>query len=235
MQIRLAFKNSDVLVFDKPAGLPVHEGTATKKTLTQFIIKKYPEIKNVGPSASLRASSFRPGIVHRLDKDTSGVLIVARNQNSFLHLKKEFKERRAKKVYLALVYGIVKKDKDIIARKISRSKKDFRKKGIFGEGREAITRFEVLKRFKDFTLLKVMPETGRQHQIRIHLASIGHPIVGDRVYGFKRQKPHIGLSRQFLHAYSLTIKLPSNETKTFQADLPKDLKNILRNLEKIRQ
>lgn len=242
MAPKLVFENKDVLVFDKPAGLLVHKGTGAEKTLVDFIIKKYPEVKGVGENPD------RPGIVHRLDKDTSGILIVARNQKSFFHLKNQFKNRLAKKTYLALVHGRMKKDKDIIARKIGRSKKDFRKKGIFGEGREAITRFEVLKRFvsapkfrqrrnfgagaNGYTFLKVMPETGRQHQIRIHLFSYGHPIAGDKVYKFKRQKPPQGLKRQFLHAASLAIKLPSGKTKTFKAELPDDLKSVLEKLSK---
>lgn len=221
---KLVFKNKDILVFDKPAGLPVHRGVGTQKTLTDFIVKNYPEVKKVG-------SPLRSGIVHRLDKDTSGILIVARKKNAFKCLKREFKERRAKKVYLALVHGIVKKECDIIARRIGRSKRDFRKRAAGGpSAREALTRFSVKKRFKDFTLLEVMPETGRQHQIRIHLSSYGHPIAGDKVYKFKRQKPLSGLKRQFLHASELAIKLPGGKIKTFKASLPKDLKSALTHL-----
>jgi len=234
---KLVFKNKDVLVFNKPAGLPVHKGIGTQKTLIDFIIKSYPEVKKVG-------NPQRPGIVHRLDKDTSGILIVARSKGAFKHLKREFKERRVKKIYLALVHGRVKKDRDIIAKKIGRSRQNFKKRAVLGSAaREAITRFEVIKRFtpaptsakrqklvRGYTLLKVMPETGRQHQIRIHLTSYGHPIAGDKVYKFKRQKHLPGLKRQFLHASELTIKLPDGKTKTFKAKLPKDLKNALKSL-----
>lgn len=169
--ISIIYEDKDVLVVDKPAGLMVHgDGRSDEPTLTSFLIDKYPSIKDVGEHED------RPGIVHRIDKETSGVLIVAKTQDAFLHLKKQFKEREVKKEYRAFVYGEMKLDKDVIDRPIGKSKGDFRlwsaQRGTRGLMREAVTEYEVLNRENGFTYVSVYPKTGRTHQIRTHWKSV---------------------------------------------------------------
>ena len=176
----------------------------------------------------------RPGIVHRLDRETSGVIVIAKTQESFLNLKKQFQERKIEKKYNAFVYGALKEEKGIIDRPIGKSKSDFRQwsaqRGARGELREALTHYKVLEKNKDFTYVEVTPKTGRTHQIRVHLASIGHPLAGDKLYGFKNQQTPKGLNRHFLHASSLRIPMPDGSTKKFISELPKDLNDILKEL-----
>lgn len=174
--------------------------------------------------------------VHRLDKDTSGVLLVAKNDEALEFLQKQFQERKVEKKYLALVVGNLKNDGGLIKTLLGRSPKDRRKQKVFlpqepgAEGkREAVTKYKVLERFKDYTLIEAKPRTGRKHQIRAHLAYLGHPIAGDKMYGFKNQLCPKGLKRQFLHSGYLKIKLPNGETREFKSELPKDLKQCLPN------
>jgi 23S rRNA pseudouridine1911/1915/1917 synthase len=227
-EIKIIYEDDDIIAVNKPAGLLVH-GVNLKsqksnfKSLADWLLKKYPEIKNVGEDPK------RPGIVHRLDKDTSGVLLVAKNQKSFDRLKSQFQDRKIRKTYLVLVDGIIKDNLGIIDLPIGKSKKDFRKKeahpeaGLRGRVREAITEYKVLKRFKKFTLVEVFPKTGRTHQIRVHFKAIGHPVVGDKLYGPKEAP----LDRQFLHANSLELTLLGGARIKLEADLPEDLKNFL--------
>ena len=190
--------------------------------------------------------------VHRLDKDTSGILLIAKNDNALEFLQKQFKERRVKKKYLALVVGNLKnegvgeEDKSssspfansrVIETLIGRSPKDRRKQKVYllhdprAEGkRMAVTKYKVLKRFENYDLIEVEPKTGRKHQIRTHLAYLGHPIAGDKLYGFKNQLTPKGLKRQFLHASYLKINLPNGEIREFKSALPNDLKLCLQNL-----
>ncbi len=243
--IKIIYEDENILAVNKPAGLVVHG----PDSLVDWLLKNYPEIKEVGEDAS------RPGIVHRLDKDTSGVILVAKNQKSFEYLKEQFsapslelkkegrdlalggQNRKIKKNYLVLVDGIIKENSGIINLPIAKSKNDFRKKEArpevrlrgfeVGLQREAITEYKVLKKFDKFTLLEAYPKTGRTHQIRVHFKAIGHPIVGDKLYGKKEQI----LSRQFLHAKSLEfINLDGSRIK-LEADLPDDLKNFLNMLD----
>jgi len=215
-EVKIIYEDKDVLAINKPAGLLVHG----PNSLVDWLLKKYPEIKDVGED------SIRPGIVHRLDKDTSGVLLVAKNQKAFEYLKEQFQNRKIKKKYIALVEGNIKDSNGIIDLPIGKSKKDFRKKSstgkIVGKIREAITEYKVLKRFKNFTLVEVFPKTGRTHQIRVHFKAINHPVAGDKLYG--RQN---NLNRQFLHASSLEFNLPNGARIKLEADLPEDLKNFL--------
>ena len=175
-----------------------------------------------------------PKRVHRLDKDTSGILLVAKNDKALEFLQKQFAERKVEKKYLALVVGNLKNKDGVIETFLGRSPKDKRKQKVYlphepsAKGkREAITKYGVLQRFKDYDLIGVEPKTGRKHQIRTHLAYSGHPIAGDKLYGFKNQPCPKGLTRQFLHANYLKIKLPNGETKEFQSELPKDLKDVI--------
>ena len=173
---------------------------------------------------------YRPGIVHRLDKDTSGVIVVAKNQKTFLYLKEQFKGREVKKIYRAIVYGKVKSDRGTIDRPLGRSPKDFRQWSAHftarGEKREAVTEYKVLKRFKtkegEFSYLEIYPRTGRTHQIRAHLKFINHPVVCDKLYSGKRHCA-LKLKRPALHALSISFKLPGGKNITCKAELPKDI------------
>ena len=244
MDLRILYEDSDVLVVDKPAGIVVFpEGPAFAKssagkanskenTLIDHLIEKFPELKNVGEAP-------RYGIVHRLDKDTSGLLLVAKTPEALIFLQKQFKNREVEKKYMALVTGAIDQENGVIHTFIARSKSDPRKQKATWlqdakpEGkREAISEYKVLKRFASYTLLEVKIKTGRKHQIRCHLAYIHHPIAGDRLYGFKDSPLPEGLTRQFLHASYLKIALPSGQMKEFNSDLPEDLKLIISNLKK---
>jgi len=175
--------------------------------------------------------------VHRLDKDTSGVLLVAKNDESLEYLQKQFQERTTAKKYLALVTGHLKNREGTIEVLLGRSPQDRRKQKAYlsqepgaKNKREAITKYKVLQRFKDYDLIEAKPETGRKHQIRAHFSYLGHPIAGDKLYSFKNAPVPKGLTRQFLHASYLKVKLPGGETKEFKSDLPEDLKEVLEKL-----
>ncbi len=224
VHMKVIFEDNDILLVDKPAGLLVHPvNKSQKNTLVEQILSYCPKIKDVGDN------SLRPGIVHRLDKDTSGLMIIAKNNSAFEYLKKQFQERKVVKKYLALVIGRVKDKKGTITKAISLSKKDHKKRSALldSKSKRAWTEYKVLKRFKNYTLLEVNPKTGRTHQIRVHLASIGHPIAGDKQYKFKRQPELVGLKRQFLHAAYLKFRLPDGKVKAFKSELPDDLKDAL--------
>lgn len=233
LEPKIIYEDKNQLAINKPAGLLVHRAPQTKggvSCLTDWLIKKYPNIKKVGDEPILR-----PCIVHRLDRETSGILMVAKTQPAFDFLKKQFQEREVKKTYVALVFGNLKKDKDIIDLSIGKSKKDFRKfitgdraRGIL---REAVTEYKVIERFKGYTLVEVYPKTGRTHQIRVHMKAIGHPIVGDSLYAPKNVKHPLGLTRHFLHAKSLEIVLFEGGKIKIEADLPECLSKALAKLE----
>ncbi len=226
------YEDNDVLAINKPAGLLVHRANAedTSWTLVDALLKRNPEIAGVG-----EAPEERPGIVHRLDKTASGVMIVAKNQSAFEHLKRQFTDRLAKKEYLALVYGKMEQAAGEINFRIGRSKRSGKMVAMpedSEEGREAITLYDVLEEYPTTSLLKVQIKTGRTHQIRAHMQAVDHPIVGDPLYKKKLMKNinHIELDRIFLHAAKLTIELPNGETKTFETPLPDDLQNLLETL-----
>ncbi|HEY4506147.1 MAG TPA: RluA family pseudouridine synthase [Candidatus Paceibacterota bacterium] len=251
---KIIYEDADVLVLDKPAGLVVHaDGKSTEPTLADWVLSKYPETKNVGEPLVIGEQTFhRPGIVHRLDKDTSGVIVVAKNQKAYQFLKQQFQDRKIEKKYLALVWGSFNEDEGTINKPIGKSAKDFRLKsaerGARGELREAETHWKVIKQYKHtnklenvgMTLLEVTPKTGRTHQIRVHMKAISHPIVCDKLYAPNRACPigaprHLSsgqptLARQALHAARLTIKLSDGEEKTFEAPLPPDFKGLLEQL-----
>lgn len=238
IKLNIIYEDANVIVINKPAGLSVHPrqdknglplSSEINSTLVSGLLAYYPAIATVGDSPSLR-----PGLVHRLDKDTSGVMITAKNQKSFEWLKKQFKERQTAKRYLALVHGSLKEKRGEIKTLLARGTENPTKQKVSKQnGKEAITKYKVLKEFKDFTLVEASPQTGRLHQIRVHLAHLGHSVVGDTKYGDKRLSSPPGLARQFLHAQKLEIALPDGQKKTFQAPLESDLQAILTTLEKI--
>ncbi|MGA2417911.1 MAG: RluA family pseudouridine synthase [Candidatus Staskawiczbacteria bacterium] len=230
MDIKIIYEDNDVLVVDKPAGMVVFpEGQTKENTLIEALVEKYPELKNVGEAP-------RYGIVHRLDKDTSGILLVAKSNEALIFLQKCFKNREVEKKYVCLVEGNIKDDKGEIKTLIGRAPGDKRKQKAYplneiGPGRrEAITEYKVLERFKDYTLLEVEIKTGRRHQIRCHFSYLHHPIAGDKLYSFKNSKIPDGLTRQFLHSAYLKIQLPSKEIKEFKSELPEELKQVINNL-----
>ncbi len=199
------------------------------------IIYEDENIQVVKKPAGISIDKFEKP-AHRLDKDTSGVLLLAKDDKTLEFLQKQFKERKAKKKYLALAVGNLKNKQAKIETLLGRSPKDRRKQKVYlshdpkAKGkRTAITEYKVLQRFKNYDLIEVEPQTGRKHQIRVHLAYLGHPIAGDKMYGFKNQPCPKGLSRQFLHSSFLRIELPSGEIKEFESALPKNLKQCLPN------
>jgi len=230
-EIEIIFEDKNLLVINKPAGLVVHaDGRTEEKTLVDWILSKYPDIKEVGEPTTLSTGAvlYRPGIVHRLDRDTSGVMVIAKTQDQFMDLKRQFQERETSKIYRAFVYGVVKEEDGIIDRPISRSRKDFRlwsaQRGGRGEARNAVTHYKVLARGDDVSYIEAVPKTGRTHQIRVHFKAINHPIVADVLYAPKRD-PILGFKRLALHSCSLSIILQNNEEMTFIAPLPADFKH----------
>jgi len=219
MKIPIIYEDENILVIDKPSDLLVHP-TGNSKS----------EIRN--PKPTLIDFFPKAKLVHRLDRDTSGLLLLAKNEKTQNWLKDQFKNRKITKKYIALAHGKLKDKTGIITKTISRSRKKGRIQTTapIGKRREAITRYKVIKEFEDYSLLEVIPETGRTHQIRVHLASIGHPIAGDKQYKFKRQQEPKGLNRQFLHANYLKFNLPNGKTVKFESKLPEDLNKVLENL-----
>ena len=245
MEISIIYEDEQVLVINKPAGLVVHQDGKTKEpTLVDWILEHRPQMKGVGEPLQLSSGALidRPGIVHRIDRETSGVLIVAKTQESFLHVKQQFQGRDVQKEYRAFVYGEMKQDEGIIDRPIGRSSSDFRlwsaQRGARGTLREAITEYKVLNRLPaqagqassgGFSYLAVFPKTGRTHQIRAHFKAINYPIVCDALYAPKRECA-LGFSRLALHAFAIELTLPSGEKRRFEAELPADFISALRSL-----
>ncbi|MGB4596195.1 MAG: RluA family pseudouridine synthase [Anaerolineaceae bacterium] len=219
------FIDNDVIVINKPAGLVVHPGAGhTSGTLVNALLQRWPEIAQVGDPA-------RPGIVHRLDAETSGVMIVARNQAAYEWLVKQFKSRKTIKRYITLVDGQMPTPTGRIEAAVGRHEVHRQKMAVRyeGKGRKAISEYHTLQQFNEHSLLEVRPITGRTHQIRVHLAYIGNPVVGDKIYG--RRKSSLPINRFFLHAASLEIVLPGQkEPKRFEAPLPEDLNLVLKEL-----
>ncbi len=222
--IKIIFENENFLVIDKPVGLEVAaEVKKIEPTLVDWLMKKYPAVAKVGPDPG------RPGIVHRLDKAASGLMVVAKTQVAFEHLIKQFEERKIKKEYTVLVHGQVSKDEGTVEFPIARAKS-----GRFAalprgseSGRVAITEYEVAQRFRNFTLLKVRIKTGRTHQIRVHLHALGHSVVGDKLYRQKKIKKVV-LDRLFLHASKLGFYNLENQWMEFSSGLPAELENFLK-------
>lgn len=232
VKFKIIHEDENIIIIDKPAGLLVHPSVRSEKdTLVSGLLAKFPEIKNVGDSPEIR-----PGIVHRLDRETSGVMVVARNQETFDELKKLFRNRKIKKNYLAFVFGSLGRlgsfgsiDKPL-AKAANYKKQVVAGKKTKTKIREAVTEYKVIGKLDGFSLLGVFPKTGRTHQIRVHLFSIGHPIVGDVKYGFKKMRSFRDAGRLYLHAKSLEFEL-SGKKYVFQSELPVDFQGIIRKLD----
>ncbi len=216
--LKTIFENDDIVVIDKPAGLVVHPGAGnTENTLANALIAKYPEIEKVG-------EPHRPGIVHRLDEDTSGLILVVKNQKAFEYFKDLFLHRKVEKEYLALVHGVPAKKHDLIDLPIQRV--PLKQKMKIGLGKPAQTEYWVLETTGQYSLLKVKLHTGRTHQIRLHLSHIGLPIVGDQLYGKKDEI----LDRQFLHAHRLKFQIMDGTWIELYSELPEDLQEVLKKI-----
>lgn len=222
----IIYEDSDILVVNKQKGLVVHPGNGNPDgTLVNAIMNKCKD------SLSGIGGEIRPGIVHRIDKDTSGLLIVAKNDKAHINMSEQIKNHEVKKTYIALVRGKTKENQATIDMPIARSNKDRTKMAVSKNGKNAITHFEVMERFDDYTLLKVNIETGRTHQIRVHLSQIGYPIVGDFVYS--NGKNPFGVEGQMLHSYRLEFKHPiSGKEMKLEAKLPEYFEKVLETLRK---
>ncbi|GMQ95173.1 MAG: hypothetical protein BMS9Abin13_285 [Patescibacteria group bacterium] len=246
--ISVIYEDKDILAINKPSGTIVHSDGKTKEyTVADWILKTYPALRNVGESFALPDGLVvpKPGIVHRLDRDTSGVLLIAKNQKTFLFLKQQFQEREVKKTYRAFVYGIIKEDRGVIDKPIGKSRKDFRQwsaeRTARGMLREAVTEYKVLSRFPSQTsrhsasnslgsggvsYVEIYPKTGRTHQIRVHFKAIGYPVVCDRLYAPKRECA-LGFERVALHAFGVEFLSPAGVRMNLEVSLPDDFKKAL--------
>ena len=219
--LNIVFENEDVLIIDKPAGLTVHPAPGhPNHTLVNALLTHCP-------SLAMSNDLVRPGIVHRLDKDTSGLIVIAKNDLAKAHLVNQFKSHTVAKGYLVLVKGKVFPQQGIIEAPVGRDPRNRQRMAIVENGREASTQYQVKESLSNHTLLEVTPRTGRTHQIRVHLSAIGYPVVGDSVYGSKSAYT----KRQFIHAHRLGFRLPStNEYREFTCPLPADLEQALETL-----
>jgi 23S rRNA pseudouridine1911/1915/1917 synthase len=249
----IIFESEDILAINKPAGIVVHgDGRTKEASVSEWLIEKYPEAKGVGEMIRLEGKINedgtttegsiidRSGVVHRLDRDTSGVLLLAKSQAGFEHLKSQFLERTISKTYLAFVYGNMKEDHGTISLKIGKSPTDFRKysagRGAFGEMRDATTYFQVLKRlpaqagFEGVTLVEAKPKTGRTHQIRVHFLALQRPVVCDKLYAASKP-PMLGFTRLALHARKVEFVDMEENTQTLVAEFPEDFLNAFKEIE----
>jgi 23S rRNA pseudouridine1911/1915/1917 synthase len=246
LHIPVLYEDDDVLVINKPAGLVVHSDGRTKEpTVVDWILKKYPKIKDVGDLPFVNGKGLkmkdsersldRSGIVHRLDRETSGALLIAKNQTAFARLKKQFQRQEVHKTYHAFVYGSMKNDDGLIDRPIARSRNNpvlwSATRGRKGEDREAITEYRVLKRFtksgEAFSFLELYPRTGRTHQLRVHLKAINYPIVSDKLYA-PNHEPALGFERLALHSRAISFIQPATGKRmTVEAPYPADFQNAM--------
>ena len=222
----IMYEDADIVVINKPVGMVVHPAAGHYSgTLVNALLFHCKDLSGIG-------GKLRPGIVHRLDKDTSGILVAAKNDTAHLSLSEQLKERAVKREYFALVHGIIKEKYGTIDAPVGRHPRERKKMAVTkGRGRKAVTHFEVLERFPKHTFLKLKLETGRTHQIRVHLSYIGHPVLGDNVYGPRKKKP--GISHQVLHAGILGFTHPrKGDYIEFSAPLPESFKEITIYLDK---
>lgn len=227
-KIKILYEDDNIVVIDKPFGISVHkDGKKDDWCISDWFVENFPESKNVGEAQFINGKEvFRSGVVHRLDRDTSGVLLLVKNQEAYYFFKKKFKDRKIKKIYLAVVNGWMKNEKGIIDKPIGRSPSDFRRRlsgrGARGELREAVTEYKVLKKFEEagekFSVLEVSPKTGRTHQIRVHLKYLNFPIVSDSLYNPGKPCPkeitHLALCAKSLEFENIDGKNLKIETKT---------------------
>lgn len=216
------YEDEDIIVVNKPKGMVVHPANGNPDgTLVNAIMNICKD------SLSGIGGEIRPGIIHRLDKDTSGVIIVAKNDLAHINISNQIKERKTKKTYIALVRGIIMENEATINMPIGRSKKDRKKMAVTKDGKEAITHFKVIKRFKEYTLLEIKIDTGRTHQIRVHMSEIGHPIIGDYIYS--NGKNEFGVEGQMLHAKCIEFTHPrTGKIMKIEAPIPKYFDEIIR-------
>ncbi len=222
--LKIVYQDSDLAVIDKPQGLTVHAGNGTNgSTLVNALLFHLDNLSGIN-------GVIRPGIVHRIDKNTSGLLVVAKNDNAHISLAKQIETKTCKRLYYALLEGVVKTDSGVIETNIGRSPKDRTKMAVVSNGRNAVTEYKVIKRFSNYTLCEFSLKTGRTHQIRVHSKHIGHPVVGDKEYGFKNQK--FKLEGQLLHAYKLSFIHPTTGKQvTFDSPIPDYFEKILKCIE----
>ncbi len=222
IDLDVVYEDGDLLVVNKPAGMVVHPAVGHYEgTLVNALLARYPHLA-VGDEG-------RPGIVHRLDRDTSGLIVVAKTEAALSYLRAQFRDRRVKKTYLALVHGHPPKPEGIVEAPLGRDPRQRKRMAVVAGGRPARTGFSVLEDLGDYSLLSVSLETGRTHQIRVHLAWLGVPVVGDGVYGRRRNR--LGLARQFLHAWRLALERPGGRGRLeLEAPLPADLEEVLKAL-----
>ncbi len=236
LSIPIIYEDKDCLVINKPAGLIVHpDGKTTEESVTSWVLENFPSLKDVGEPLILSSGETipRPGIVHRLDRETSGALLIAKTDKAFASLKKQFQKRNIEKEYHAFVYGNISQDFGTIDRPIGRSRSDFRQwsaqRGTRGELRPAITRYEVKKRGEDATLVAAQPLTGRTHQIRVHFKAINHPVVSDSLYAPKMPSL-LGMDRLALHAYSIGWRSLEGEMRVVTAPYPQDFEGAIQEI-----
>ena len=228
---KIIHKNADYLIIEKPAKLLVHETpTSTVPTLVDWLVKKFPKIRKIADSISLEKNdqTFRPGIVHRLDRDVSGIMLIALNQDSFEYYKSQFQKRIITKKYTALVHGQLTQDEGTIDFEIGRSAEGGRMAAHpagSGKGRASLTNYKVLERYDKATLVEVELLTGRTNQIRVHFFALQYPIVGDHLYKYK-EKTKLEPGRIMLHARELTFTDMQGEKQTFEAELPEEFKQF---------
>jgi 23S rRNA pseudouridine1911/1915/1917 synthase len=234
----ILYEDDDMLVINKPAGLVVHpDGRTVEPSVSEWFVEKYPESKEVGESIEKTSGEVieRAGVVHRLDRDTSGILLLAKTKDGHAHLKEQFQNREVEKIYHLFVHGLVKEDRGSITRPIGKSSSDFRKwsaqRGAKGEMREALTYFEVLKRFpeKGVTFVEAKPKTGRTHQIRVHFQALQHPVVGDNLYASGKPKL-LGFERTALHARKISFTNTKGEKISAEAPYPEDFERAIASL-----
>jgi 23S rRNA pseudouridine1911/1915/1917 synthase len=221
LELDIVFEDESILIINKPAGIAIHPAPGHRdKTIANALINHDPGISKVGLNS-------RPGIIHRLDMETSGLLVTAKTEIAHRKISQQFAERLVKKVYFALVKGIPQNPQAIIDAPIGRSPFNRQQMDIVSTGKTALTQYELVETYTSHSLLKVLPQTGRTHQIRVHLKSIGHSVVGDKIYG----QPEPTLNRQFLHASSLIFTHPdSGKLVNFDSDLPVQLSQHINRL-----
>ena len=224
--INIVYQDDDVAIIDKPQGMTVHAGNGTNgSTLVNALLFHLDNLSGIN-------GVVRPGIVHRIDKNTSGLLVVAKNDNAHVCLAKQLEDKTCRRIYVALLEGNLKTDKGVIATDFGRNPSDRTKMAVVEFGRNAVTEYKVIKRYEGYTLCEFSLKTGRTHQIRVHAKHIGHPVVGDREYGYKNQK--FKLDGQLLHAKQLSFVHPStNKVVTFESDIPPHFANVLKKLKEI--
>ena len=221
--INIVYQDDDLAIIDKPQGMTVHAGNGTNgSTLVNALLYHLDNLSGIN-------GVIRPGIVHRIDKNTSGLLVVAKNDKSHVCLAKQIEEKTCRRIYVALLEGVLKEDNGVIQTNIGRNPKDRTKMAVVSYGRLAITEFKVLKRFSNHTLCEFSLKTGRTHQIRVHAKHLGHPVVGDKEYGYKNQK--FNLEGQLLHAKKLEFVHPTTgKQMSFESPLPKYFEKIIKSL-----